>query len=245
MPKKNDDAFKLKANFFPITVIQFTRLDFPLILQQLKNIQTTAPHYFHQSPLVLDFGVLKRTVKSIDLPGLCELLRQHQMIPVGILGLLPDEENLAALVDVPLWKGNMRQETKKNEVKNEKNPVVKKNTNLVIHKPVRSGMRVYAKESNLVILSPVSSGAECIAEGSIFCYAPVRGRLLAGADGNAQAEIFCQDLEAELISIAGYYVIDGDYPEERKGSFHIRLKDSKVVITNFSLERERSVLCQR
>ncbi len=243
MAKKIDEAFKLKANFFPVTIVQFARLDLPNILQQLNSIQTAAPNYFHQSPIIIDLTNVKRNSKSIDLHELVETLRTYQMIPVGIQGLLSGEEKVAETVNLPIWKHDVRDQTKELEVKTEKNAVIKKNTNLVINRPVRSGIRVYAKQSNLVLLAPVSSGAECIADGSIFCYAPVRGRLLAGAEGNQQAEIFCQDLEAELISIAGYYVIDGDYPDERKGSFHIRLKDNKILINNFSLER--SVLCQK
>ena len=104
-------------------------------------------------------------------------------------------------------------------------------------------MRVYAKQSNLILLAPVSSGAECIADGDIFCYAPVRGRILAGASGDLQAQIFCQSLDAELIAIAGYYLLYDECPEERNGYFQILLKESKLYIHNFSLER--SVLCQK
>ena len=44
---------------------------------------------------------------------------------------------------------------------------------------------------------------EVIADGSIHVYAPLRGRALAGASGNAQARIFSLAMEAELVSIAG------------------------------------------
>ncbi len=236
MAKKNEEAFKLKANFFPVTVIQFNHLDLSAVIQQLNHIQKSAPNYFHQSPIVLDLSLVKRNAKLIDLAELCQTLRSYQMIPVGVQGLMPDEESIAKWVNLPIWKPSVREQPQELEVKTI--------TNLVIDKPVRSGMRVYAKDANLVLLSPVSSGAECIADGSIFCYAPVRGRLLAGTSDNPHAEIFCQGLEAELISVAGYYIIDGDYPDEREGSFHIKLKDGKLIINNF-FSLERSVLCQK
>jgi septum site-determining protein MinC len=74
----------------------------------------------------------------------------------------------------------------------------------VIDKPLRSGQRIYAK-GDLVVLGLVSYGAEVIAEGNIHIYAPLRGRALAGVQGNHDARIFCTCLEPELISIAGIY----------------------------------------
>ena len=44
-------------------------------------------------------------------------------------------------------------------------------------------------------------GAEIIAGGSIHVYGALRGRAIAGAAGDGTARIFCQDLDAELLSI--------------------------------------------
>ena len=71
--------------------------------------------------------------------------------------------------------------------------------------PVRAGQRVYARDSDLVLMAVVNPGAEVIADGSIHVYAPLRGRALAGASGNAEARIFSLAMEAELVSIAGVY----------------------------------------
>lgn len=76
---------------------------------------------------------------------------------------------------------------------------------LVIDTPVRAGQRIYARGRDLVVTAVVNSGAELIADGSIHVYAPLRGRALAGASGNAEARIFAFSMEAELVSIAGTY----------------------------------------
>ncbi len=76
---------------------------------------------------------------------------------------------------------------------------------IILDKPLRSGQRVYAKDSDLIVMAMVSAGAEVIADGNIHVYAPLRGRALAGASGNARARIFTTSLEAELLSIAGIY----------------------------------------
>lgn len=92
-------------------------------------------------------------------------------------------------------------------------------TNYVVTKPIRSGMHIYAQDSNLILLAPVNPGAECIADGDIHCYAKVRGRLLAGAKNNTNAQIFCQSLEAELVSIAGYYLTYDEFPKRNQDIF--------------------------
>lgn len=75
----------------------------------------------------------------------------------------------------------------------------------IVDKPLRSGQRVYAAGGDIVVLAAVNPGAEVIADGSIHVYAPLKGRALAGARGDAMARIFTTHLEAELVSIAGVY----------------------------------------
>lgn len=79
----------------------------------------------------------------------------------------------------------------------------------VVTQPVRGGQQIYS-EGDLVLLAPVSAGAEVMAAGHIHCYAPLRGRALAGVQGDTGARIFCRELAAELIAIAGHYRIADD-----------------------------------
>jgi septum site-determining protein MinC len=273
LSQKSDEAFKLKANFYPVTVIKFFRCDQRSVLQQLKEIQRKAPNYFYQSPVIVDVTHLKRPAKGLDLARLSQILREYQLIPVGVQGLSPAEESSAEALGLALWQSSAAnkdiQEVSESAPEYRTGPQSESESesdsqpqssfpspseeastrqpskwpNTVVTKPVRSGMRLYAKQSNLILLAPVSSGAECIADGDIFCYAPVRGRILAGASGDLQAQIFCQSLDAELIAIAGYYLLYDECPPEKNGCFQILLKESKLYIHNFSLER--SVLCQK
>ena len=87
----------------------------------------------------------------------------------------------------------------------------------LVDRPVRSGQRVYFPGGDLVVLAAVSSGAELMADGNIHIYAPMRGRVIAGLQGNVKARIFCQDLQAELISVAGHYRVSENIPPEVKG----------------------------
>jgi septum site-determining protein MinC len=88
---------------------------------------------------------------------------------------------------------------------------------VLIRQPVRSGQVVYAEKNDLIVLAPVNPGAQLVADGNIHVYAPLRGRAVAGAGGFAEARVFCQKLEAELIAISGAYVTFDDIPPDRLG----------------------------
>ncbi len=109
-------------------------------------------------------------------------------------------------------------------------PVVtkRKATTMLIKQTIRSGRQVYAPDGDLIIIGSVSAGAEILADGNIHVYGTLRGRALAGVQGNHSASIFCHSLQAELISIAGIYLLSEDVPEDKIGK-----------ITQTSLEQER------
>lgn len=103
---------------------------------------------------------------------------------------------------------------------------------MIINKPVRTGQRIYAEGANLVVLGVVNAGAELIADGDIHIYAPLRGRAIAGAQGNENARIFIHSLEAELISIAGCFkVFENGIPENLRGKpVQVHLDRSDLII---------------
>jgi len=102
---------------------------------------------------------------------------------------------------------------------------------LVIDKPVRSGQQIYARGGDLVVLAIVNFGAEVIADGSIHVYAPLRGRAMAGARGDATARIYTTCLEPQLVSIAGMYrTTDNELPENVRGkAAQVRLEGEKLI----------------
>ena len=102
----------------------------------------------------------------------------------------------------------------------------------LVTEPVRSGTQIYARGSDLVVTAAVSAGAELVADGNIHVYAPLRGRALAGASGDVEARIFCSRLEAELVSIAGRYLVSEQLPQEQRGSaVQIALVDEQLTVT--------------
>src|SRR5690606_6582190 len=73
--------------------------------------------------------------------------------------------------------------------------------NKLITQPVRSGQRVYAR-GDLTVMATVSAGAEILAEGNIHVYGSLRGRALAGVQGDTSSRIFCLRLQAEVLPTA-------------------------------------------
>jgi septum site-determining protein MinC len=105
---------------------------------------------------------------------------------------------------------------------------------MIVDTPVRAGQRIYARGTDLIVTAVVNNGAELIADGSIHVYAPLHGRALAGASGNAGARIFALQLEPELVSIAGVYrTFDEGVPAEvARQPAQIRLVGDRIDISS-------------
>jgi septum site-determining protein MinC len=102
---------------------------------------------------------------------------------------------------------------------------------LLITQPVRSGQVVRAEKNDLIVLGPVNPGAQLVADGNIHVYGPLRGQAIAGAMGCAQARIFCQKLDAELVAINGIYLIHEDIPPGFLGGpAQVYLQDERCLI---------------
>jgi septum site-determining protein MinC len=107
-------------------------------------------------------------------------------------------------------------------------------TSMVLDEPVRSGQTILFPQGDLTINGSVASGAEIMAGGSIHIYGVLRGRAIAGVTGNQQARIFCNKLDAELISIDGLYMTAEDMDGFRGKSIQARLEGSSIIISEVS-----------
>ena len=88
---------------------------------------------------------------------------------------------------------------------------------LVIAEPVRSGQTVIYPAGDVTVLGSIASGAEVFAGGSVHVYGTLRGRVVAGFNGNPRARVFCRRLEAELVAIDGVYRTADDMDAALRG----------------------------
>ena len=95
---------------------------------------------------------------------------------------------------------------------------------------LRTGQSLVQDQGDIILNAGMNSGSEVIASGNIHIYGNARGRVIAGAGGDGSARIFCNSLEAELISIAGTYCVADDIPKDMiKKPVHIYLNNKQEL----------------
>lgn len=232
--KINALDFKSSTFSMPVLVLSSDNLD--AIELQLQEKIGLAPEFFKNTPLVIDFQEINKQGYRIDVKEVVDILRKAGLLPVGIRGGNTLQNKKALELLMPIYSSNTAANITDSKKQKEVVPPPKVNVDadvlqtVLITQPVRSGQRVYAA-GDLVILAQVSAGAEIIAEGNIHVYNTIRGRALAGVQGNTQARIFCFDLQAELISIAGNYKVSEDLDESmRNKPVQIYLQGQSLII---------------
>jgi septum site-determining protein MinC len=231
----NPPVLEFKSSTFSVPVLVISSNDLHLIEQQLLAKIQLAPEFFKNSPLVLDVQEINKQAIEVDIPAVIELIRKLGLLPIGIRGGNAEQNEKAIVLSIPIH--SIHTSSISTEAKKPKAPVPEPETKellqtgtTVITQPVRSGQRIYAA-GDLIIIAPVSSGTEILAEGNIHIYGVFRGRALAGVQGNTDARIFCNDLQAELISIAGNYKISEDLHQDVRGKpVQIYLDKQTLVI---------------
>ncbi len=173
-----------------------------------------------------------------DFKAIRQAISQAGLAVVGASGYKDQEqrENLLAARLAPLTEGKslilpeVVHEVETTEVVKEVPTFVPA---MIIDTPIRGGQQIYARHCDLIITNHVNPGAEIIADGNIHVYGHLRGRALAGAEGNDKAQIFCTQLAAELVSIAGQYWLSENIPNEYYDkAVNICIKDSQLTIKN-------------
>jgi len=199
-----------------ITVLELAQNNLDALDRQLAAKVAQAPNFFSNTPLVLALDKLPDGQGPIDLPGLMRICRQHGLRTLAIRANRIEDIAAAIAIDLPVLPPSGARERPVDPTeglekkKPEKPPEPTIKPTKIITSPVRGGQQVYAQGGDLVVISSVSPGAELLADGNIHVYGPMRGRALAGIKGDTKARIFCQQLSAELISIAGQYKVSED-----------------------------------
>jgi septum site-determining protein MinC len=197
------------------------------IIEWLEEVDATlrqSPGFFAGKPVVLDLAAVDLSENAIA--QLVASFEQRNLRILGIEGV--DGSRLSANMP-PLLAGGRQCAVPQNEPKK---PEQKKAASLLIDTQVRSGQSIIFAEGDITIVGSVSSGAEIVAGGSIHVYGTLRGRAMAGINGNLNARIYCQKVEAELLAIDGYYrtaeQIDG---ASYHGPIQVWLQGDVVQIT--------------
>lgn len=196
--------------------------DAPALADALHKMLGGMPDFFNGEATVLDFAELAESPQRIDWPSVLSLLRRFRLQPVGVRNLTPELAETArqaglALLDAAELREPPPESTRPAPAAPEPPPAALPAAapgvestpaavdTLFVDRPLRSGQQVYARGGDIVLLAGMSNGAEVIADGSIHCYGPLRGRAIAGAQGNTAARIITTNFGPEIVSIAGVY----------------------------------------
>ena len=220
-----------------IANLRLKRLDAEELQRELTEKVRHAPNLFERAPVVLDLSHLPELPDPETVRDLLARIREAGMSPVGLSYGTSENEQLARALDVPLFAKFRAAFERSPQAEPEPAPRARRREpaptpeppvvsradagaaviGMLHEKPVRSGQQVYARGRDLILTKLVANGAEVIADGSIHVYGALRGRALAGAQGDASARIYCHEFHAELVSIAGQYRVFEDIPAELRG----------------------------
>jgi septum site-determining protein MinC len=230
----NSPTLEFKSGSFSIPILILFTDDLKAIGQQLQEKVDLAPEFFKNSPLIFDVQELNKQGRPVDIAALVDIIRQSGLLPTGMRGGNVQQNKEALALLIPVYSANisaaLTDTQKQKHVVPEPEVAASSVVTTLITRPVRSGQRIYST-GDLVVLAQVSAGAEIMAEGNIHVYSTLRGRALAGVQGNTDARIFCSDLQAELISIAGNYKISEDMTNiVSKKSVQVYLQGHTLII---------------
>ena len=253
MPAKSIEPssypFQLRGGAYTLLVLRLNDPKDPTLFQLLADKIAQAPNFFRHAPVVIDLHNLAEA-PPFNMAELGRRLRQHQLVPIGVQNGT-EEQNRAAVnagwsifpegrqaalrepaaaptsaAEPPVREP--RAAAGEDEDEGEGAPA---SPARLLTQPVRSGRQVYAHRGDLVVMSSISPGAELLADGHIHVYGALRGRALAGVSGDTTARIFCRSLEAELVSVAGFWRVRENIPETLIGKpAQVFLEGDRIAI---------------
>ena len=226
----------VQGALFTVMVVRAGMLRDTAFEEELQQQVGRSPRFFLNAPVVLDLREAEGFTSEDAFLDAGDILRRHTLALVGVQNALPEQVMAAAAAGLASFAPNSTQPSRRAAAQTvatsagatqPMRPAAR-----LVTEPVRSGTQIYARGTDLIVTTAVSPGAELVADGHIHVYGALRGRALAGASGDVEARIFCSRLEAELVSIAGRYLVSEQLPPEQRGSaVQIALIDDQLTVT--------------
>lgn len=240
----------IKGRMLPLNLAHIVSEDVQVVADQLALQLEQLPEMLAGMPLLL-----QAEADRLDLAALVTELRRRHILPAGVLSPSDRQAEQAASCGLPSVQAGATGRTRSadrdakqaattavdDEATTQADEPVASDSSAktvtdgavptkIVTRPIRSGQQIYAKGCDLIVTASVSAGAEVISDGSIHIYGALRGRALAGVQGNTQARIFCTQLGAELVSIAGHYRVAEDLNPNHLGrAVQIKLEGEKLI----------------
>ena len=202
--------FQIRGSLQTLLCLKLLRPEDPGFFPALIEKVAHAPDFFRNAPLVLDVA----PIQAREPDGLAELvarLKEHRVVPIGLQNGSPAWNEAAIAIGLAIFAAGGNAERRPGDRGGERagdRGKAKAGAGTIITQPVRGGQQVVNPDGDLVVTAAVSPGAEVAAAGHIHIYGPLRGRAFAGMNGDDRAMIFVDQLDAELLSIAGIHLVN-------------------------------------
>ncbi|MCF7752011.1 septum site-determining protein MinC [Bacillus subtilis subsp. subtilis] len=250
-----EQAGELKIGQVGIANLRIRTLDVDRLTREMHDRVARAPKLFGRAAVILDFGGLSQIPDVATAKALLDGLRSAGVLPVALAYGTSETERLSQQLGLPLL-AKFRAQYERAELDAvpaapppapapeparraraaapaavPAAPAKAAQPGRMQTSNVRSGQQLYAENCDLTVMATVGAGAEVIADGSIHIYGTLRGRALAGAQGNTTARIFCREFHAELVAIAGHYKVLDDVPDNLRGkAVQVWLEQDQIKI---------------
>lgn len=227
----SDHCFQIKGSVLTVVVLELYHYSKNAFAKQLEQKTGQAAGFFQGSPVVISLENFASDEPELDFPELFGSCIEYGLQPVAVRGASELMEpviramGLAVLartsarsaaqaatraeVEEPVQSAKADPEPAA-RASDAESQVPSYRPTKVISQPVRAGQQVYAQGADLIVLAQVGETAEVLADGHIHIYGALRGRALAGVSGDQGARIFCQSMEAQLIAVAGNFMLSDD-----------------------------------
>lgn len=230
------ETFHVRGRFLTAIAIRIEseRPDASFFAALDEKIKTNA-NLLIGAPIVLDLEAVPGFVDGTFLRDVIDAIRSRGLLLFGVQNASAEQRTVAEQAGlIPVLIGRDAPAHKvRTEASGPMRPV-KRLENKVIRRHIRSGQMVVAERGDLTIIGSVASGAEVVASGNIHIYGTLRGRAMAGADGDESARIFCSKLEAELLAVAGLFKTSETInPDLRSRNVQVFLEEETLRIERF------------
>ena len=210
MPKSpQSQPFELKGSLYPMTALRLTGSDAACVGEALTQHVARAPGFLKDAPIVID---LSRLDAMPDLDAMRRAALDAGLRPVGVAGPQKGLREAAKVAQLAVFSGREAKSATPLE-----SPPPTATRPRIVKQTVRSGQQIYAQGADLIVLASVNRDAEVLADGHVHIYGSLKGKAIAGVQGDAAARIFAQALDPQLASVAGIYSAGEDLQFDFRG----------------------------
>lgn len=232
------DAIEFKTSQLSLTLVRVHQNDMQGIAQLLETKLAKVSKFLRGAPVVVDPLC---DLNSVQMAQLLEHLRQHQLTPVGVRTKEQHLIDYAEMCGLAVFKPTnsaavipTTSEAKSSEESDARAVpaaiqqaqidtvhVAQESLATGLQKAkrivsLRSGQCEHHLSEDVILSGNVNSGAELFVGGNLTVLGSIRGRVHAGAGGDRDCRIIARQLNPELISIAGVFLLADDIPQLAK-----------------------------